>query len=179
MQEVTFVTGNQKKADYLAEYFGFPVAHEKIDLDELQSLNLKEVVSHKVHQAYEKIQKPVLVEDASLEFVAFGRLPGTYIKSFIGELSIPGLCRLLDGKERSAIARCGLSYFDGREEVYFEKALVGNIAENPRGTGGFGWDPIFIPEGSSFTLAEQSKEEYHETYLQIKPLEEVRDFILK
>ena len=75
MQSITFITGNQKKADYLAKYLGFAIEHEKIDLDELQSLDLREIVEHKVKQAYEKIGKPVLVEDASLEFLALGRHP--------------------------------------------------------------------------------------------------------
>ena len=51
------------------------VLHEKIDLDEIQSLDLREIVEHKVRQAYEKIKKPVLVEDTSLRFEALGKLP--------------------------------------------------------------------------------------------------------
>ncbi len=54
MQKLTFITGNQNKADYLSRYLGFPVEHIKIDLDEIQSLNLNEIVEHKVRQAYEK-----------------------------------------------------------------------------------------------------------------------------
>lgn len=75
MRPITFITGNQKKADYLARYLGFPVEHQKIDLDELQSLDLREIVEHKVKQAYEIVQSPVLVEDVSLEFSALGRIP--------------------------------------------------------------------------------------------------------
>ncbi len=55
MQSITFITGNQKKADYLAKYLGFPIEHQKIDLDEIQSLDLREIVEHKVKQAYEKV----------------------------------------------------------------------------------------------------------------------------
>jgi inosine/xanthosine triphosphate pyrophosphatase family protein len=75
MQSITFITGNQKKADYLAQYLGIEVQHEKLDLDEIQSLDLREVVEHKVRQAYEMVKKPVLVEDTSLTFVALGKLP--------------------------------------------------------------------------------------------------------
>lgn len=49
--------------------------HEKIDLDEIQSLDLREIVEHKVRQAFEKTGKPVLVEDTSLRFEALGNLP--------------------------------------------------------------------------------------------------------
>lgn len=95
MQSITFITGNQKKADYLARYLGFPIEHIKLDLDEIQSLDLDEIVEHKVKQAYEKIKKPVLVEDASLEFMALGRLPGPFIKFFIEEMGLDKLCTLL------------------------------------------------------------------------------------
>lgn len=57
MQSITFVTGNQKKAEHLMKYLGLEVLHEKVDLDELQSLDLREIVEHKVRQAYEKIKK--------------------------------------------------------------------------------------------------------------------------
>jgi inosine/xanthosine triphosphate pyrophosphatase family protein len=67
---LTFITGNPKKAEYLAKYLGFPIDHEKIELDEIQSIDLREIVEHKVRQAYEISQKPVLVEDVSLEFEA-------------------------------------------------------------------------------------------------------------
>jgi len=60
--------------------------HEKIDMDEIQSLDLDEVVEHKVRQAYEIAKKPILVEDTALEFPALGKLPGTFIKFFIQEL---------------------------------------------------------------------------------------------
>ena len=58
MKEVTFITGNQKKADYLAKYLGFPVKHHKLDLDEIQSLDLREIVEHKMRQAYEAVKGP-------------------------------------------------------------------------------------------------------------------------
>ena len=80
MENVTFITGNQYKADYLAKYFGYPIDHLKLDLDEIQSTSLNEIVKHKVRQAYEKIKKPVIVEDVALEFAALGGLPGPFIK---------------------------------------------------------------------------------------------------
>ena len=47
MRSITFITGNQKKADYLSKYLGFPTLHKKIDLIELQSLSLGEIVEHR------------------------------------------------------------------------------------------------------------------------------------
>ncbi|MDB4992503.1 MAG: Ham1 family protein [Parcubacteria group bacterium] len=177
MKDVVFVTGNQKKAEYLANLIGHPIEHVNVDLKEIQSLDLKEVVNHKLYQAYTKVNRPVLVEDVSLEFTALGRLPGTLIKWFLEELSAEGLCRLLDGKERTAIARCVFGYYDGHTETYFEGSMNGTIAEHPSGEKGYGWDSVFIPEGYSGTRAELSKEDDQKTYLRIKPIDNVRDFL--
>lgn len=80
MANITFITGNQNKADYLAKYLGHAVDHVKLDLEEIQFLELKEIVEHKVRQVYEKIKKSVIVEDVVLEFEALGGLPGPFIK---------------------------------------------------------------------------------------------------
>lgn len=178
MKHVTFITGNKNKADYLAEYLGFPVEHIKLDLDEIQSLDLREVVKHKVRQAYKKMNEPVLVEDVSLRFTALGQLPGTFIKWFIDELGLEGLCRLVDGKDRTAVASCVFGYFDGETEKYFEGNLKGTVPEHPTGDGGFGWDQIFIPEGYNVTRAELSKEDDAKTYLEIKPFEALKDYLV-
>ena len=86
MQSVTFITGNQKKVEYMRKLLTMPIEHIKLDLEELQSLDLREVVEHKVRQAYDIIQKPVIVGDISLEFCMLGRLPGPFIKFFEKEL---------------------------------------------------------------------------------------------
>jgi len=177
MKNVVFITGNQRKADYLAELLGYPVDHVKVDLDEIQSLDLHEVVKHKMRQAYDQIKHPVLVEDVALEFSALGKLPGTFIKWFLEELNLEGLCRLVDGKDRTATARCVFGYFDGQTETFFEGSLKGSVSEQPAGNGGYGWDPVFIPEGYSVTRAELSAEDDQKTYLQIKPLGQVKDFL--
>lgn len=177
MSGVVFVTGNQKKADYLSNYLGHPVDHQKIELDELQSLDLREIVRHKVHQAYEKVHRPVIVEDVGLEFSSFGRLPGPFIKWFLAEISDEDVCRLLDGKDRSATARCVFGYFDGKEEAYFEGGMPGTVADHPGGDGGFGWDTIFIPQGYSVTRAELNEEDDRKTYLMIKPFAELKAFL--
>lgn len=178
MKDVVFVTGNQYKADYLAQLLGFPIEHQKVESDEIQSLDLREVVAHKLRQAYAKVGRPVLVEDVSLEFTALGRLPGTYIKDFMKELGHEGLCRLIDGKSREAVARCVFGYFSGETETYFESSLAGTIPEHPQGNNGYGWDPIFIPDGYKVTRAQLSPEDDLKTYLQIKPIEQVKNFCI-
>jgi len=176
---VTFITGNQKKADYLSKYLGFPVDHVKIDLDEIQSLNLKEIVEHKVRQAYEKIKSPVLVEDVSLEFEALAGLPGPFIRFFVDNVPFETICNMIDGKTRNATARTVFGYCDGGRVEFFESKLEGSIVQVPTGENGFGWDRIFIPEGYSVTRASLGEEDDRKTYLKLKPFEELKIFLEK
>lgn len=175
---VTFITGNQGKADYLAQYLGFPVDHQKVDADELQSLDMDEIVRHKVLQAYSAVRGPVLVEDVGLEFTALGRLPGPFIKWFWEELSPEAVCALLDGKDRRATAYCTFGYYDGQgEPSLFRGSLPGRIADKPAGDGGYGWDKIFVPQGYDKTRAQLGPEDYRSVYLSIKPLVALREFL--
>ncbi len=103
MQNVVYVTGNDHKAAYFAKLMELPIDHQKIELDELQSLNLHEIVEHKVRQAYDIVKQPVIVEDVSLEYAALGGLPGPFIKFFLDASGAEACCRMLDGfKDKSA-----------------------------------------------------------------------------
>ncbi len=177
MKDVVFITGNKNKADYFSKLIGHPIEHVKVELDEIQSLNLREVVKHKLHQAYAHVKRPVLVEDVALEFISLGKLPGTFIKWFLESMPHQSICDLLTGKERGAMARCVFGYYDGKEEVYFEGGMAGTIPQTPAGTGGYGWDPLFIPEGYDVARAELSEEDNEKTYLIIKPIDQVRKFL--
>ena len=177
-RNITFITGNQNKADYLAKYLGLPVKHLKLDLDEIQSLDLKEIVGHKVRQAYDKIKTPVIVEDVSLEFEALNSLPGPFIKFFVDKGPFETICSMLHGKTRRATARCVFGYYDGKILKLFEGSLGGEIAETPAGEKGYGWDRLFIPDGYKVTRAQLSEEDDQKTYLQIKPFAALKDFLI-
>jgi inosine triphosphate pyrophosphatase len=83
---MTFITSNAGKAKYLTDYFHLSVYHLKLDLNEIQSLSLKEVVEDKARRAFEIVRSPVLVEDVSLTFTALKALPGPLIKWFLETL---------------------------------------------------------------------------------------------
>jgi non-canonical purine NTP pyrophosphatase (RdgB/HAM1 family) len=160
MSKVTFITGNQGKADFMAKFLDYPVDHQKIDLDETQSLNLQEIAEHKVRQAYNIAKRPVIIEDMGLSFNAMGRLPGPFIKWFLEEIGTEGLCKLLDTYEdRSAKARICFAYYDGSQMQFFEGEVNGRIANTPKGDNGYGWDPVFIPNGIDKTYAQMNDEE--------------------
>lgn len=175
---LTFITGNPSKAEQLSRHLEYPVEHKKLDIPEIQSLDLKEIAEHKAKEAYQQIQGPVLVEDTSLVFHALGRLPGTLIKWFLAELDNEGLCRLLDGyQDRSAQAKVCFCFYDGNALEVFEGEMNGTIANSPKGERGFGWDPIFIPEGSTKTWGEMNVEEQKETSMRRIALKKLEDYL--
>lgn len=164
MKNITFITGNAAKAEQLGRHLDHPVAYKKLDLPEIQSLNLREIIQHKTREAFEQVGDTVLVEDTSLTFKALGKLPGPLIKWFLTELDNGGLCKILNSYEdRSALAEVCFGLYDGSDLKIFEGQAEGIIADTPRGERGFGWDPVFIPKGHEKTWGEMDIEEQKET----------------
>lgn len=177
---VVYVTGNEHKARYFVQILGMGIEHAPADVDEIQSLNLADVVAAKAKAAYQQIGKPVIVEDTLLSIDHLGRLPGTYIKWFIEELGLEKICRLADGDEsRTAYASAAFAYYDGTEAIVIEGGLTGKIAVSPQGDEGFGWNPIFIPEGQGQTMGEMDDATFKSAYTKIKPFDELRTFLQK
>jgi len=176
----TFITGNEHKARYVAEWLGKDVPHHKLDLDELQTLDLHQLIDHKVRQAYDMLRTPVLVEDAQLVFSALGNLPGPFIKWFIEELGYDGLIKILNAfDDRSAHGRLCYALYDGKEIKYFEGDMHGRIADQARGDGGFGFDAIFINDGYTVTRAQMSAQDYAKTSYRKIALDKLKEYIAK
>lgn len=175
---ITFVTGNPKKAEQLGYHLDMPVQHRKLDIPEIQSLDLEEVVTRKAREAYKRIGSPVLVEDTSLRFSALGKLPGPLIKWFLTELKNDGLCKLLDPyADRSALAEVKFALFDGETMHVFSGEMPGTIAEQPLGEDGFGWDPIFMPKGYTKTWGQMDAEEQKETSMRRIALKKLEEYL--
>lgn len=180
MKQVVFVTGNLNKVKYTSKYTHYPFEHQKIDLDEIQSVDLKKIVEHKAKQAYSIIKSPVLVEDTSLVFHALKNLPGPFIKFFVDNTGNPGLCQILDGfKDRSATAIVCFGLFDGKNLNLCESSLKGTIAKYPRGSNGFGWNPVFIPKGLDKTIAELTDQEFEKFSPRKKALKKLEEILEK
>lgn len=178
IDSLTYVTSNPGKVRLLRRYVDIPVQHKDIDLIEIQSLDLATIIEYKAKEAYRQVLSPVLVEDASLRFLALGKLPGPLIKWFLAELDTNGLCTLLDGyTERAALAEVQFGLYDGQSFHAFAGARVGSIALTPRGSNGFGWDSIFIPEGHSRTWAEMTNEEQEATSMRKLALKELGTYL--
>jgi non-canonical purine NTP pyrophosphatase (RdgB/HAM1 family) len=178
MHTPTFITGNKDKVKWFNDIAGFDIPHEAVDAPEIQSFDLVEIATHKAVQAYEALQKPVLVEDTSLIINSHGQLPGPFIKWYIDSMGFEKICRLADiDTDRSAAASAVYVYFDGSTLKQFRRSLDGKIADHPVGGEGFGWNQIFIPNGSDKTLAQMSPEDFKKHYIQIKPIIETADYL--
>lgn len=178
MQSITFITSNAAKAEQLGRHLDYPVTHKKLDLPEIQSLDLHEIIEHKAREAFKQVHGAVLVEDTALTFHAFGKLPGPLIKWFLAELNNEGLCKILNSyRDRSALAEVCFGLYDGKELKTFEGKMEGMIASNPRGEKGFGWDPIFIPKGCKKTWGEMDAEEQKETSMRRIALQKLESYL--
>lgn len=108
-----------------------------------------------------RIEGWVLADDSGLEVDALNGAPGVWSSSYGGvegnhARNNERLMREMDGKaDRSARFRCTLVLAKGGEEMaFFTGTVEGRIAEAPSGNGGFGYDPLFIPEGHTATMAD-------------------------
>jgi non-canonical purine NTP pyrophosphatase (RdgB/HAM1 family) len=156
---IVFVTSRPEKARE-AERLGFKIERLHISLPEPQALDPSEIVEQKARSAYALLSRPVLVEDSGLAIRAWGGFPGALVKWVEASAGIPALPRMLVAfEDREATAICAIAYYDGGQLVAARGEARGSIAAAPRGSGGFGWDTVFVPEGGDRTFAEMAPEE--------------------
>jgi len=157
--DLLLATSNEKKASELQALLNRPIQRVKLDLLEIQAVDVQAVIEAKAQEAYRLVGKPVLVEDTGLAFAAWNGLPGALIRWFLDRVGNEGLCQMLQSYEQTAaIAETCIGYFDGSECHVFCGVVTGQIVRTPRGSGGFGWDPIFMPDGWTKTFAEMTEE---------------------
>ncbi len=125
--------------------------------------SLEENAEIKAKYAYERTGIPAVGEDTGLFVRALNWAPGIYSARFSGggdRENREKLLYLLEGeRDRYAEFRTVLAFHDGKRTLFFRGILPGEITTSERGDGGFGYDPIFVPEGYRRTLAEMSPEE--------------------
>lgn len=165
---IVFVTGNPGKLAEARRLWGRgQETFEAVDLDlqEIQSLDLLEVLRAKGEEAWRRLGRPLVVEETGFEIDAFGGFPGPLVKWMLEAMSPEGVARAgltvgeRGGTGSGALARCLVLYVDGEREVVGEGVARGTLVLPPRGEGGFGWDPVFVPVGESRTFAELPAEE--------------------
>ncbi len=152
-----FVTSNRHKFEEfhtLASRFGLTIQLVRRALPEIQSDDLEEIAINSARSCAPELGKGFFVEDAGLFVNALRGFPGpysSYAHSTIGNEGILSLLR--DKQDRSAFFLSVICHYDGSYRI-FKGRVDGTIAPTPRGSAGFGFDPIFIPNGEECTFAE-------------------------
>ena len=157
-----FVTTNEHKRREVQQILGVALESVDLDLPEIQAIDPAEVAAEKARSAREALgdtDLPVLVEDSGLMVDAWDGFPGALTKWVMKSVGNEGLLRMLaPNEDRSARAVCVVAVADtGGTVRTFRGEVQGTVAEKPRGEGGFGYDPVFVPGWSSMTYAEMGE----------------------
>jgi len=136
----------------------------KSELEET-GVTLEENALQKARKIYQLTGNPTLSDDSGLEVVALNNAPGVYSARYAGlqkddqANNAKLLKELLNVGQRHARFRTVLAFIDNTGEYLFEGIVNGVIASEPRGGNGFGYDPLFVPDGESRTFAEMTSDE--------------------
>lgn len=154
LDEVRAILGNRYKVLSLAD-IGFegelPETHETLEENSLE----------KAEYLFSKFHLPVFSDDSGLEVEALDGRPGVHTAHYAGDRNadrnMDKVLREMAGiKQRHACFRAVVTYIDTHHKEQFEGVVTGQISIEKIGSDGFGYDPIFIPDGYSNTFAELS-----------------------
>ena len=170
-KKLVVATNNAHKLEEIAAILG----------DEMELLSLKDIqcfddipetadtlegnARQKAQYIYTNYGMDCFADDTGLEVEALNGAPGVYSARYAGdghdsEANMQKLLKELEGKEnRKAQFRTAICLIEGGEEHLFEGIVEGRIIDHETGTEGFGYDPIFSPEGKGISFAEMSAEE--------------------
>lgn len=171
MKEIIIATNNKHKVEEIQRE-----VKDKIRIISLKDLGfhqdipetgstLKENARQKARFIFEKYRKDCFADDTGLKVEALNGRPGVYSARYAGERcsfddNIDLLLKEMEGKtNRKACFKTVICLIENGEEKYFEGVCKGNITTERYGNKGFGYDPVFIPEGYGESFAEMSGEE--------------------
>lgn len=180
MKKIIFVTNTEGKVreaqDILGD--GFQIEFKKLDLDEIQTVDGKEVIKKKAEEAYKLLDCAILVEDTSLYFDVWKGLPGALVRWFLDTVGCEGLCKMIRGEtNRTAYSESAIAYYDGKNLKIVSGKIEGSVPDEPRGDKGFGWDPVFMPTGSDKTFGELEMSEKNRISSRKIALEKLREYL--
>ena len=145
--------------------YGIKVKRKELRTMEIQSTDVKQVISTKAKQAKESVKKPFIIEDSGLSIQKLNGFPGALLKPVMDALGDKKLLKLIEGESnRRAEVKSILAYCErGKSPIFFTGTYRGKLSKKPRGKEPKGWavSRIFIPEGSSKTLAEMNHAEWN------------------
>jgi len=155
-----FITSNRHKfreAKSILKGCGIKIEPLNLKIEEIRSENCREVAEVAAGLAFAKLRRPLFVEDAGLFINALDGFPGALSSWVFGKIGNRGMLRLMEGKkDRHARFVSAVAYRDARIARSFTGECKGSIAEKAAGSGGFGYDQIFIPAGFSKTFSQDA-----------------------
>jgi len=184
LREVFFATSNRGKfmeVEALASQFGLKVRMAPLKPLEIQHENLAEVAKHAVRQVLRRLKAPVFVEDAGLFIEALNGFPGPYSSYVYKTLGVKGVLKLLEGNSnRKAYFLSAIAFAKPRLKVkVFLGRSDGVIGWEAKGESGFGFDPIFHPEGLRQTFAEMGLKDKNRYSHRAKAFRKLAEWLLR
>jgi len=186
---LSFVTGNTHKFDEVQTIFkNYHLTYKlkQIDLNpiEIQADSLQKVAEYKLYSIKSKIDGSFFIEDAGL-FIDYplNGFPGVYSSYVFKTIGNKSIIRLIDDYEDSKAhfsAIIALYFEPEDQELFFKGKIEGRISSEIRGTEGFGYDPIFIPnEIPDKTFGELSVDQKNTVSHRGRALEKLINFLKK
>jgi XTP/dITP diphosphohydrolase len=193
MHQLLLATRNSHKTREFAEILGdgFDV-HDLADVADLpvveeSGLTFEANAILKAVETSKHFQEPVVADDSGLEVEALGGAPGIYSARYAGARAsdAENVAKLLDelarcdADARGARFRCALALArEGKVLGIFEGVVEGTIVRTPRGSAGFGYDPVFQPAGLTQTFAEISPSEKNRISHRARAIQSLRAALL-
>ncbi|MHA1137724.1 MAG: RdgB/HAM1 family non-canonical purine NTP pyrophosphatase [Candidatus Thorarchaeota archaeon] len=160
---VVLVTQNKHKLAELTPLFNeyeMPFETTSLEKFEIRSKDVEEIAGAAARHAFMTLNRPVVLDDTGFYVSALKEFPGAYAAFALKSIGYEGILKLLEGVEdRSARFVTAVGFCDGPNLETFVGEMRGTISEQPSGSEGFGYDPIFIPEGFTKTYAELTFDE--------------------
>jgi XTP/dITP diphosphohydrolase len=157
---LVLVTQNKHKIAELKPLFDeYNVSFDTTDIEklEIRSQSVEEIALNAARHAYEALKRPVVVDDTGFFLSGLNDFPGSYAAYVLQTIGYQGILKLLEGvPNRSARFVTAVAFCNDVVLQSFVGEMVGDVKDTPSGTGGFGYDPIFIPRGLTKTYAQLS-----------------------
>ena len=186
MKTIYFITGNNGKLEEAKKKFStvdINVVQKDLGYPEIQAETLEDVAKFGVEHIQKRFENPFILEDAGLFIDALDGFPGVYSSYVFYTVGLKGILKLLDGideAKRVAQFRSVFAYGEpDQKPKLFIGECKGNISFEAKGAHGFGYDPIFIPEGEMRTFAQMETEEKNNFSHRGKSLDKLIDFFNK
>lgn len=189
MKTLVFASGNPHKASEINDMLGnafriIPLSQlqENTDLPETSD-TLEGNALQKARAVYEAHGTDCFAEDTGLEIEALGGAPGVYTARYAGEAKDPQanmnkvLQELTNASTRNARFRTVIALILDGQEHLFTGVCEGKIATEQSGEKGFGYDPVFIPDGYNTTFADMAADEKNAISHRGKALRALIDFL--